>query len=101
MKYQTLTHMLHAMQLSILFPERLSQNIKRILDDNVTRPVWEEEMCKELGRSAQGYKDTEGTNTITFMKQEDIKNIPKDQTVTYARIDVNYQPQKKIQIAFK
>ena len=29
------------------------------------------------------------------MKKEDIKNIPKDQKVTYAWIVVDYRPQKK------
>ena len=51
-------------------------------------------MCKELGRLAQGYDKTKGTNTVYFMKKEDIKNIPKDRTVTYARIVVDYRPQK-------
>ena len=51
-------------------------------------------MCKELGRLAQGYGDTEGTNTVFFMTHEEIKRIPKDRTVTYTRIVVDYRPQK-------
>ena len=51
-------------------------------------------MCKEIGCLAQGYKDTKGTSTITFMKKDDIRNIPKDRTITYACIVVDYQPQK-------
>ena len=51
-------------------------------------------MCKEIGRLAQGYDNTAGTNTIMFMAREDIKNIPKDRTVTYAHIVVDYRPQK-------
>ena len=58
------------------------------------RPVWEVAMCKEIGRLAQGYGNTPGTNTIYFMEQKNIKNIPKDQTVTYACIVVDYCPQK-------
>ena len=73
---------------------------KKLIVDEVTKPVWEEAMCKELGRLTQGYNTTKGTNTIHFMKQEDIKNIPKDQTVTYARIVVDYCPQKKIQTEY-
>ena len=46
--------------------------------------------AKELGRLAQGYEDTKGTNTVRFMDREQIKQIPKDQTVTYARIVVDY-----------
>ena len=67
---------------------------KKLLTDDVTKPVWEESMCKELGRLAQGYDKTKGTNTVYFMKKEDIKHIPKDRTVTYARIVVDYRPQK-------
>ena len=51
-------------------------------------------MCKELGRLAQGYGETEGTNTVFFMTHEEIKRIPKDRTVTYTRIVVDYRPQK-------
>eukprot|EP00956_Cyclotella_meneghiniana_P034829 scaffold108469_cov21-Cyclotella_meneghiniana.AAC.1 len=52
-------------------------------------------MCTELGRLAQGYNGKEGTNTFFFMSHEEIKNIPKDRTVTYARIVVDYRPQKE------
>ena len=58
------------------------------------RQVWSKAMCKELGCLAQGFGTTEGTNTIFFMTKEEIKNIPKDRTVTYARIVVDYRPQK-------
>ena len=58
-------------------------------------------MCKELGWLAQGYKDTKGTNTVFFMSKEEIKRIPKDRTVTYARIVVDYHPQKKTQTECK
>ena len=52
-------------------------------------------MCIELGRLANGYEDTEGTNTFKFMSHEEISNIPGDRTVTYARIVVDYRAQKK------
>ena len=52
-------------------------------------------MCVKLGRLAQGYKNTKGTNTIRFMNKQMIKKIPSNCTITYARIVVNYQPQKK------
>jgi hypothetical protein len=51
-------------------------------------------MCKELGRLAQGLNGEEGTNTIRFMAPEDIPTTPKEQTVTYAQIVVDYRPQK-------
>ena len=52
-------------------------------------------MCVELGRLAQGYEYTKGTHTIKFMTLEEIKQIPGDRTVTYARIVVDFWPQKK------
>ena len=51
-------------------------------------------MCKELGRLAQGYGETEGTNTFRFSTLEEIANISPDRTVTYAKIVVDYRPQK-------
>ena len=51
-------------------------------------------MCIELGRLAQGYKDTKGTDTIHFMTLVEIKKIPGDSTVTYARIVIDYRAQK-------
>ena len=42
----------------------------------------------------QGYGDKEGTNTIFFMTKDQIKCIPRDRTVTYACIVVDYRPQK-------
>lgn len=52
-------------------------------------------MCKELGKLAHGYGDVEGINTVCFMSLNKIKNIPKDIVVTYARIVVDYWPEKK------
>ncbi len=36
-----------------------------------------------------------GTNTLFFMDLDTIAKIPKDQVFTYARVFVNYFPQKK------
>ena len=52
-------------------------------------------MATELGRLAQGYKDTKGTNTIEFMSHDEIAAIPKGKVVTYARIVVDFRPQKE------
>ena len=46
-------------------------------------------MSKELHRLA------DGTNTIKFLDHADIDNIPRDRTVTCARIVVNHRPQKE------
>ena len=48
-------------------------------------------MCVELGRLAQGYTDTKGTETVKFMTWNEINQIPADRTVTYARIVVDYR----------
>ena len=53
-------------------------------------------MCKELGRLAQGYKHyVSGTNTIFFLTPAQIKLIPKDRVITYAKIVVDHRPQKE------
>ena len=52
-------------------------------------------MCIELGRLSQGYDGTQGTNTIYFMTLDEISTIPKDRVVTYARVVVDYRPQKE------
>ena len=51
-------------------------------------------MCVKLGRLAQGYKDTKGTETIKFMTMDEINQIPADRTVIYENIVVDYRAQK-------
>ena len=70
-------------------------NYKKIINDPILKKTLEESMCKELGRLAQGYNNTEGTNTVNFMTHEQIRNIPNNRTVTYARIVIDYRSQKK------
>ena len=67
----------------------------QLIKDERTRTRWTLAMCKELGRLAQGYRQhTEGTDTLTFMSISDIQDIPSDRIVTYARIVVDFRPQK-------
>ena len=40
-------------------------------------------MCKELGRIAQGWGDSKGTDTVCFMTLDEIATIPKEHVVTY------------------
>ena len=51
---------------------------------------------KEFGNLAQGdtVTNTPGTNSIYVLGHEAIRNIPRDRTVTYTRIVVDYRPQK-------
>ena len=52
-------------------------------------------MCYELGRLSQGFGGRkDGTNTCFFMTHDEIRRIPKDRTVTYARIVVDFRDQK-------
>ena len=60
-----------------------------------TKDVWSKAMTKELGRLAQGIDGvTEGTDTVHYMTPEDIRQITAGRTVTYARIVVDFRPQK-------
>ena len=68
---------------------------EKLANDPVTQEVWTKAMAKELGRSAQGFDGTKGTETIFFMSHDEIKRIPRDPTVTYARIVIDYCPQKE------
>jgi hypothetical protein len=70
---------------------------KKLANDPITKEVWTKAMSKELGRLAQGFDGTKGTETIFFMTHDEITNIPKDRTVTYARIVVDYRPQKQLE----
>ena len=63
--------------------------------------VWEEAMCKGLGIIYNGWKDTEGTQTVRFLTHEEILMIPGDRTITYVRTVVDYRKQKVIQIEFE
>jgi hypothetical protein len=67
---------------------------EKLANDPLLQDVWTAAMSKELGRLTQGFNNTEGTETIFFMSKDKIKEIPKDRTVTYARIVVDYRPQK-------
>ena len=52
-------------------------------------------MCMELDRLTQGFGETKGTKTMRFLELDEIKDIPRDRTVTYARIVVDYQLNRK------
>ena len=67
---------------------------EKLANDPVTKDVWQQAMCKELGHFAQGIDETAGINTVFFMSRNEIRTIPKDRTATYAWIVVDYRPQK-------
>eukprot|EP00957_Ditylum_brightwellii_P184111 14023847-Ditylum_brightwellii.AAC.1 len=69
---------------------------EQLIKDLATKDIWRQGMCHELGCLAKGFKnDTKGTNTVIFFDHKQIRSIPKDQTVTYARIVVDFCPQKQ------
>ena len=69
---------------------------RTLATDPATRDIWTTAFGKELGSLAQGDNKTgtKGTNTIVFLDHQGVRNIPKDRTITYARVVVDYRPQK-------
>ena len=63
---------------------------QKLVDDPILHDIWEMVMCVELGRLVQGFGETKGRETTRFLALAKIRNILKDQTVTYARIIVDY-----------
>eukprot|EP00804_Cyclotella_cryptica_P013531 CCRYP_017239-RA/>CCRYP_017239-RA protein AED:0.45 eAED:0.45 QI:0/0/0/1/1/1/2/0/507 len=70
---------------------------EELINDPILRETWTTAFGKEIGALAQGDNKTGavGTNTIFFMSHKDIQNIPSDRTITYARVVVDYRPQKQ------
>jgi hypothetical protein len=67
----------------------------KLMDDPALKDLWVPAMSKELHRLAQGKEGvTVGTNTIFYLTHDEIRRIPKDPTVTYARIVIDHRPQK-------
>ena len=67
----------------------------KLIADPILKQVWTAAMAKEIYRLAYGRDGiTKGTNTIKFLDLDEITSIPKDRTVTYARIVVDHRPQK-------
>ncbi len=61
-----------------------------------TTEIWQTAFGKDFGGMAQGNLNTgqKGTNSIFVMSHAEILNIPKNQTVTYVRVLVNFRPPK-------
>jgi hypothetical protein len=67
----------------------------KLMDNPALKALWVPAMSKELHRLAQGKEGvTVSTNTIFYLTHDEIRRIPKDRTVTYARIVINHRPQK-------
>jgi hypothetical protein len=89
--------LLHHQANAVLNPDTGSpMSYDELIRNPKTRALWSGAMTKELARLSQGIDGlTVGTNTVFFMSPDDIKTIPSDRTVTYARIVVDFRPQKE------
>ena len=66
------------------------------MNDPATAKTWLMAFGKDFGVMAQGDNKTgqNGTNSIFVMTHDDIARIPPNQTATYARVVVDFRPQK-------
>ena len=74
----------------------LISSYKHLMTDPDTAEVWMTAFGKDFGGMSHG-KDTtglKGTNVVFIMSLQDIPNILKDRTITYARVVVDHCPQK-------
>ena len=69
---------------------------KKLMHDPDTSDIWQTAFGKDFGGMAKGDCKTgqKGTNSIFIMTHADIPKIPQGQTVTYARVVVDFCPQK-------
>ncbi len=69
---------------------------KKLMNDPTTMEIWQTAFGKDFGGMAQGDNKTgqKGTNAIFVMTHADIPLIPADRTITYARVVVDFRPQK-------
>ena len=84
---------------AVVHPETsvMTINYTILVKDQATWKIWQTAFGKEFGNLAQWDRKTgkKGTNSVFVMTHEEITLIPKDQTVTYGRVVVDYYLQKK------
>jgi hypothetical protein len=69
---------------------------RKWIKDPLLTDLWHKAMRKELHSLVQGCTGiTKGTNTIFFLLDADICDIPSNRTVTYAHIVIDHHPQKE------
>jgi hypothetical protein len=71
---------------------------KKLMNDSATAEIWMTASGKEFGSMCQGDSKTgqKGTNTIMFfVDPTGVPNIPKDRTVSYARVAEDHHPPKE------
>jgi hypothetical protein len=69
---------------------------KQLMHDPATSEVWQTTFGKDFGGMAQGNNKMgpKGTNSVFIMTHDEVKLIPKNQTVMYARVIIDFHPQK-------
>jgi hypothetical protein len=69
---------------------------KKMMNDADTMEIWQTAFGKDFGGMAQGDNKTgqKGTNAIFVMTHAEILLIPADRTIMYARVVVDFRPQK-------
>eukprot|EP00804_Cyclotella_cryptica_P022286 CCRYP_018107-RA/>CCRYP_018107-RA protein AED:0.34 eAED:0.44 QI:0/0/0/1/0/0/3/0/606 len=69
---------------------------KKLIACPLLQDVWTTAFGKEFGNLAQGDRKTgeKGTNTMFVMTHSQVRDIPRDRTVTYGHVVVGYRPQK-------
>ena len=69
---------------------------KKLMNDPDTMEIWQTAFGKDFGGMAQGDNKTgqKGTDAIFVMTHAEILLIPADRTITYARVVVDFRPQK-------
>jgi len=67
---------------------------RHLLHNPKYKQVWSNSMSNELGSLTQGNSRVQGTNTMYFLPYENIP-IDRRKDVTYAKIVVDYRPQKQ------
>jgi hypothetical protein len=64
---------------------------KKLIACPLLREVWSTAFGKEFGNLAQG----DNKNMKFFMTHTEIQNIPREQTITFCQVVVDYRPQKE------
>ena len=64
---------------------------RHLMKRSADKIIWEQGMCRELGRLSNGYGNIAGTQTIRFIAKA---RVPKGAKITYMRIVCTYRPNK-------
>ena len=68
--------------------------MRQLLQNPKYREVWGKSYTKELGRLAQGVPGTKGTDTIVFIKYDEIP-LDRRRHITYSKSVCTYRPEKE------